>query len=163
MTDCPTCDAIDAEVEELGCLPVVTWGDESWKRAAHSYHVARRGTRTVLSAQTEPGKLKRIRRLMAGDISLDRAYAELNDNATDGAAASTVEALAYQLRAGVTALRNPSALRRIAELDEQQMREVGARLDKERWSLDGKRRVPPWTSTEIETFVETWRRIRHGY
>jgi hypothetical protein len=137
----------------------VTWGDESWKRAARSYHVARRGTRAVLSVQTEPDKVRRIRRLMAEDVSLDRAYAEFNSKATDGAAASTVEALAHQLRAGVTALREPTAKRRLGELDKGQLREICARLGKERWSLDGKRRVPPWPKTDIQAVIVIWSRL----
>src|SRR5271165_829399 len=49
------------------------------------------------------------------------------------AAASTVEALAYQLRGGVEALRDLEAQRRLLELDEAQMREIANRLTKWRW------------------------------
>jgi hypothetical protein len=134
----------------------VTWGDESWKRAARSYHVARRGTRAVLSVQTEPDKLKRIRRLMAGDISLDRAYAELAGQAADGAARFTLEALAHQLRGGVDALRNPTAQRRLDQLDESQLREICDRLGKERWNLDGKRKCPPWPAADVQALMKIW-------
>jgi len=78
---------------------------------------------------------------------------------------STVEALAYQLRGGVNALREPSAQRRLSELDDAQMREIAQRLTKSRWgkSNNGETppKVPPWRQIEIETFVEIWRNL-HG-
>jgi hypothetical protein len=46
------------------------------------------------------------------------------------AAASTVEALLYSLRAGGAALDCPHARRRLAELSEAQLHEVSARLQK---------------------------------
>jgi hypothetical protein len=57
----------------------VSWDGESWKRAAHSYHAARRGTGAVLSVETEPARLRRMRRLMADNISLDTTYRKLTD------------------------------------------------------------------------------------
>ena len=68
-------------------------------------------------------------------------------NSPPRAAASAVEALAYQLRDGVKALRDPSTLRRIAELSEPQMREIAKRLTK---------RVPPWQADEINIFIKIW-------
>jgi len=76
---------------------------------------------------------------------------------TCGAADSTVEAIAYALRAGVGALRDKSTLARIAQLDKRQAKDIAERLLKERWSKDGKRRVPPWTEDEIKAFVKVWR------
>jgi hypothetical protein len=71
-----------------------------------------------------------------------------------------VEALAYELRAGVGALSEPSTQRRLAELDEAPMREIAARLTKARWNKSGIRRVPPWSAAEIEAFIRTWRTLR---
>jgi len=89
------------------------------------------------------------------------------------AAASTVEALAYQLRGGVEALRDLEAQRRLLELDEAQMREIANRLTKWRWGKfeNGKipprvkrlpfvgeeGSVPPWSPDEIEAFAKLWR------
>src|ERR1700730_14672467 len=81
-----------------------------------------------------------------------------------------VEALAYQLRGGVTALTALTALRRIAELDEAQAKDIAERLTKWRWSklaLKAPRTerlpvsgepgaVPPWESAQIEMFVDLW-------
>lgn len=76
------------------------------------------------------------------------------------AAESTVEALAYQLHAGTDALREASAQRRLAELDEAQMRGIAGRLTRARWGKsDTPQRVPPWAESEIETFIETWRAL----
>ena len=44
------------------------------------------------------------------------------------AAASTVEALMFELRSGTSVLRESGAKRRLSELSEAQVREVGARL-----------------------------------
>jgi hypothetical protein len=102
--------------------------------------------------------------------SLDALWHHLNRR--PATPQSTVEALAYQLRGGVDALRDPSALRRLSELGETQMREIADRLTKWRWGKfeNGKvapnvRRlphageegaVPPWTADEIETFMKIW-------
>jgi hypothetical protein len=101
--------------------------------------------------QPEPERLRRVRRLLADNVSLDRAYAELN-TVKGRAATSTVEALAYQLGGGVAALREPPALRRLSELDEAQMREIADRLTK---------RTPPWEPADIAKFIEMWKKC-HG-
>ena len=103
-------------------------------------------------------ELARCRRLFDPAVSLERSYAEINDprRRMSQAAGCTVEALAHQLRGGVRALREPSALRRISELREPQMREIAQRLTKERWSKSGETRRPPWERDEIETFIRIW-------
>jgi hypothetical protein len=102
--------------------------------------------------------------MLTPDILLERAWAELN-NQRGHAAASTVEALAYQLRAGASALHEPSAQHRLAQLDESQVREFCKRLTKERWALskNGEQppRVPPWPAAEIEKLVQLWGNL-HG-
>jgi hypothetical protein len=76
------------------------------------------------------------------------------------AVASTLEALAFQLRGGVNALRETSALRRLGEFDEHRMKEIAQRLTKPRWNKAGDGRVPPWSADEIETFFEVWSLLR---
>jgi hypothetical protein len=128
------------------------------------------GTSRKLDAERRRGKkpadprVERVRRLMDPAVSLDQMWSAFN--ATPGrAASSTVEALAFQLRAGVTALREPSALRRIAELNEGQAREIASRLGRERWGIskggEMPPRVPPWEADEIATFLKVWR-LGHG-
>ena len=76
----------------------------------------------------------------------------------NGAPQTVVEALAYQLRAGFSALHDPSAQRRLFELSKSQLKEMAERLTKERWALDGTRRVPPWAPNEIKTLIRIWRK-----
>jgi hypothetical protein len=86
-----------------------------------------------------------------------------------------VEALALQLRSGVSALREPSALRRISEINEAEARNIADRLTRWRWSvlaLNAPRvnrlphpgepgTIPPWEQGQIQLFVDAWK-IAHG-
>jgi hypothetical protein len=140
----------------------MSWDDPNWKTAAHQYHAERAGRPTVV--EIEPARLELLRRLLAPDISFESAWRELN-NQRGHTAASTVEALAYQLRAGPSSLRESWAQHRRAQLDEQQMREFCGRLTKERWGLSKNDemppRVPPWKPEEIESLVTLWSNL-HG-
>jgi hypothetical protein len=96
----------------------VSWDGESWKRAAHSYHAARRGTGAVLSVETEPARLRRMRRLMADNISLDTTYRELTDPCDRPTPRFTVEAVMLTVRErGVAALKEPANIERLARCD----------------------------------------------
>ena len=64
------------------------------------------------------------------------------------AAASTVKALAFQLRNGVDALRDPSTLRRLSDLSERQMRDLADHLGIWRWRR--------WSPDEIEVLIRIW-------
>jgi hypothetical protein len=95
---------------------------------------------------------------------LERLWLEINER-PGRAAASTVEALAFQTRAGPSALAESSAQHRLAQLDESQMRELCGRLTKERWGISNTcelpPRVPPWKPDEIESLVALWSNL-HG-
>lgn len=67
------------------------WSAPSWREAASDYHKERAG-RTLI-VEIEPDRLARLRELMADDVSLERAYAELSKPA--GVAGSTLEAAEY--------------------------------------------------------------------
>ena len=102
-------------------------------------------------------RVARARRLLADDISLERAYSEICAEHFRGrAAGSTVDALVYQLRKGGAALSDPNARQRLAELSEQQMHEVSARLQKFLPHV-----ARPWTPDEVEVLVELWSAL-HG-
>jgi hypothetical protein len=76
----------------------------------------------------------------------------INVQAPNGrAAASTVEALVYQLRGGGTELSNPKAQQRLSELSEQQLHDVSARLQKFMPHI-----ARPWSSSEVELLVQLW-------
>ena len=116
----------------------------------HAYAMGRTG-------QSIDPSVVRARRLLADDISFERAYGEIQAERVRGrAAASTVDALVYQLRKGGAALSDPNATRRLAELSEQQMHEVSARLQKFMPHV-----ARPWTPDEVEVFVELWSAL-HG-
>jgi len=124
------------------------WADPGWREAALEYH-KHRGNRASIAPHA-PEHLARLRRLMDDNVSRDRAWHALNGRAS-GAAASTVEALVYQLRRGGTELMNPDAQRRLAALSEQQLHEVSARLQKFMPHI-----ARAWSASEIELLVGLW-------
>jgi transposase len=73
------------------------------------------------------------------------------------AAASTVEALVYALRRGGIALTESSNLRRLKEINEAQLHEVCARLQKFRPHI-----ARAWTPAEVEALVGTWAELKNG-
>jgi hypothetical protein len=109
------------------------------------------------TGQSIDPRVARARRLLADDISPERAYGEIHAERLRGrAAASMVDALVYQLRKGGAASSDQNARRRLAELSEQQMHEVSVRLQKLMPHV-----ARPWTPDEVEVFVELWSAL-HG-
>jgi hypothetical protein len=96
-------------------------------------------------------RFKRLRRLMDDDVSIERAWHEIN-HPTDRAAASTVEVLMLALRErGTAALTEPDVERQIGALSESQLHEVCARLQKLRPEI-----ARPWPDSDVERLVEAW-------
>jgi hypothetical protein len=105
----------------------ISWSDPGWREAVRDYHTARAGRRLV--AQVEPNRLVLLCLLLAEDISLDRAWRELNERGARPAPQVTLDALLCQLRTDdLAAFENPSCIRRLADLSEGQLREVMAAL-----------------------------------
>jgi hypothetical protein len=130
------------------------WTAPGWREAALDYHKARDGCVSI--ASYAPEHLARLRRLMDDSISLDRAWHELNDRPS-GAAASTVEALMFGLRDGLVALsKNPERLRRLSELNAEQLRAVCERLQDFQPHI-----APAWTPNEVRALVVIWSK-RHA-
>ena len=94
-------------------------------------------------------------RMHTDDSSLEHAWSGIND-APARAAASTIEALMFSLRAGGVALACPHACRRLAELTEAQLHEVCARLQKLDLNI-----ARAWTPIEVELLVAVWSDL-HG-
>jgi hypothetical protein len=93
--------------------------------------------------------LQRLWRLLDSNVSLDRAYAEIHRHWFSGrAAASTVEALVFSLRAGVAALSELNTLRRLSELSDAQLREVATRLQKFKPDI-----ASTWAREDVEVLV----------
>src|SRR5262249_12938037 len=137
----------DAEADDA-------WAAPSWREAALEYHKHRGGRVSITSYA--PEHLARLRRLLDDDVSLDRAWHELHGRRS-GAAASTVEALMFGLRDGLVALsKNPDRLRRLSELNAEQLRAVCERLQ------NFPRHVAPaWRPNEVKALIAIWSK-RHG-
>jgi hypothetical protein len=75
---------------------------------------------------------ERLRGLLDDDVTLERAYYEINRHHFQGrTATSTIEALMAGLRErGMAALTDPKVERRLGEVSAEQLREVIARLIK---------------------------------
>jgi hypothetical protein len=71
------------------------------------------------------------------------------------AAASTVEALVFALRRGLDAIEHPDNQQRLSKLNDAQMCEVAARLQRFRPHV-----APEWTSTDVEALVSIWGKLR---
>jgi hypothetical protein len=84
-------------------------------------------------------------KLLKPDISLDRAWHEVNAAPLRGRAPqTTVDALLFEMRSGVEALGKPKNLQRLCELSEEQLQDVVAKLIS---------RKPPWKDEEIELML----------
>jgi len=95
-----------------------------------------------------------LRRLMANEmISFDAAWNEINRAAREkynGAPQPTVEALMYSLReCGVKALEEPATRRRLSNLSDQQVIEVGNRLQKLKPEI-----ACAWSAEEVEALFK---------
>jgi hypothetical protein len=127
------------------------WDGPSWKRAALEYHHAR-GGRTLT---VEPERLARLRHLMEPAVTFERAQREISGK--NRAAASTVEALMFELRGGTNVLRESAAKRRLSELSEAQVREVGARLQRLKPEI-----AKAWDSDGVVILISTWASLKNG-
>ena len=98
------------------------WSSEGWKRAAVEYdHV-----------EIPAEELARLRHLMSDEISLDRAWNEINRAARERyneAPKATYDAVVYELRTyGLAQLTQPNCQRRLADLSTAQVKAVIASL-----------------------------------
>jgi len=128
------------------------WDGPGWRAAAAEYH----NKNYQSAAKIEAERLRRLRHLMDNDVSLERAWSELNDQRRRGdAAAAKVEALVYSLRRGVDALAEPDTARRLPELSDEQLLQVGERL----------RRLKPqiaraWAADEVAVLMQVRERLK---
>lgn len=105
--------------------------------------------------QRENTEHLRARRLLDEEFAVERAWSQIKD-ARARAAASTIEALMFSLRADGAALACPHARRRLAELTEAQLHEVCARLQKIAPTI-----ARAWAPIEVELLVHVWSDL-HG-
>jgi hypothetical protein len=107
------------------------WDAPSWRKPAAWYH-EQRGERALI--------------------------AEPQCRRGPDAPKSTVDALMYSLRQrGVAAIAEPDTRRRISQLNETQLREASARLQR----FDPKI-ARPWTAEDVIRLLELWEACRHA-
>lgn len=130
------------------------WSGSSWRDAAIAYH-KERGDRVSL-VEYKPAELARLRKLLDRRVSLERARAQIQAHRERqrGAAASTIEALLFELRGGLNALKHSSNQRRLRELNDEQMTEVAACL-RQRLPQIGK----AWTADETQQLISKWEEL----
>jgi hypothetical protein len=95
--------------------------------------------------------LERLRRLLADDVSLERAWHDLRPK---GTAASTVEALMYSLRRGIDELTKPDTRRRVSELEEGQVKVVCRRVQNFNPEI-----ATPWRSDGVAALIAKWKEL----
>jgi hypothetical protein len=99
---------------------------------------------------------ERYRRLLDDDISLQRAHAEIvADHFKGRAADSTLEALAFQLRAGVGVLKERDVRRRLSELSDAQFLEVTARVRRHKPKI-----ALIWSDDDVRTLMQLRETLR---
>lgn len=98
-----------------------------------------------------PAKRSNLEILFDDSVSFDTACSIIADRQINSAPEATIEALMYSLRSGCAVLSRQDVLRRLAALDERQMRDCCARLQNRNPSI-----AAPWTTNEIEAFIIAW-------
>jgi hypothetical protein len=131
------------------------WSAPGWPAAAEQYRVERGNRPTTVELDSQ--ELARLRRLLDDGISLERAHAQISSDHVQGrAAGSTVKALMFSLRQrGVRALDEPDARRRLAQLSDDQLLEVGGHLQRLKPEI-----ARAWTPDEVETLIELRETLR---
>jgi hypothetical protein len=121
--------------------------DDTFERAC------RDADRKAASRPEDP-RILRARRLLADDVSYERAYAEfMRERPTPEA---TVDALVYSLRRDIAELTKPDTLRRLSELDKGQLKAICRRLQNFKLEI-----APPWSLEDVAALIATWREL-HG-
>jgi hypothetical protein len=135
-----------------GCRELLAVGtnnmDDTFERAC------RDADRKAASRPEDP-RILRARRLLADDVSYERAYAEfMRERPTPEA---TVDALVYSLRRGIAELTKPDILRRLSELDKGQLKAICCR----RLQNFKPEIAPPWSPEDVAALIAKWREL-HG-
>ena len=138
-------------IEQPEPKTMTTWDGPSWRASAKDYHEQRASRRTSETISRE--RLAHLRRLMADDSSIDRAWHELEADRT--APKATVDALMFSLRRGINELTRPSTLRRLSTLDEYQLEDVCLRVQ-----AFQQRIAPAWSAADVDLLISAWRKFR---
>ena len=108
-------------------IAVGAWISAGWKQAALEYHHTRGNNVPIV--QTPPEDLARLRRLMSDGVSLERAWAELNDARNRPTPGATIEAVMHAVRErGLAALKEPMTAERLERCDAAAKTEIERRI-----------------------------------
>jgi hypothetical protein len=103
------------------------WEGAIWGTAARWYHENRQG-RTLIF-EPHPSQIKRLRRLLSNDVSLDAAYRELSAPENRPTPQVTVEAIWHAVRErGLAALDEPATRERLARCDGAALVQIDQRI-----------------------------------
>jgi hypothetical protein len=103
------------------------------------------------ASQPEDPRILRARRLLADDVSYERAYAEfVRERPTPEA---TVDALVFSLRRGVASLAKPDVRRRLSALDRDQLKDVCRRVQAFESGI-----AEPWSTDAVAILISAWRK-----
>jgi hypothetical protein len=154
VTSVTTDIATDWEGVVEGCrdLLAVAFGtnnmDDTFERAC------RDADRKAASRPEDP-RIARAHRLLADDVSYERAYAEfMCERPTPEA---TVDALVFSLRRGVSALAKPDVQRWLSVLDRDQLEAVCLRVQAFKPAI-----TEPWSAEDADLLISAWRKF-HGH
>ena len=148
--------------------PAVSAGDTGWSAtidACHDFMAIAFGTNNMDdtferacreadrkgAARPQDPRLKRLRRLLEDDVSLERAQHQIMRARPTPEA--TVDALLYSLRRGIT---KPDTLRRLSELDKGQLKAICCHLQNFKPEI-----APPWSPEDVAALIAKWREL-HG-
>jgi hypothetical protein len=104
------------------------WDSPGWKTAAREYREPRAGRRAVV--EIDPERAAMFRRLMDSNVSLERAWYELNQNRRS-TQQTVIEAIMVAVRArGIEALKEPETKERLERCDTDALAEIERRIVK---------------------------------
>jgi hypothetical protein len=136
----------------------LTMGDDEYAGLSSTFAAACRAADEKQRRRPRNRRIDRLRFLMDDDkvSSIEAAYAAFDrERRKYGAPQPTVEALMFELRRGLGAIKHPDNQRRLSELNDEQMREVAARVQKFMPHI-----APAWKSADVEALISAWSKLR---
>jgi hypothetical protein len=122
------------------------WHAASWREAAQKYR------EHCPKNEIPPDRLDRLRSLIDGTTSLERAHHDINR--ITAARSTLIEALVLWLRRGVTELIRPEIQRRLSALDGRSLESVCLRLQEFQPTI-----APAWSAEDADLLISTWKKL----
>jgi hypothetical protein len=120
------------------------WHAPSWREAAEKYRYP--------TTEIAHDRLGRLRALMNGTTSFERAYHDISRNRP--APSTLVEALLLSLQRGVTELTRPDTQRRLSVLDKDQLEAVCLRAQAFQPTI-----ARAWSAEDADLLISTWKKL----